>query len=73
MKVKVLERFVDKGVVTYPGEVITISTAKAIKLIRRGIAKSLDGQFPPYGTTAEYAEMMLEQRAKDGDCGGCPR
>jgi len=73
MKVKVLDRFVDKGTVIYPGQVINISTEKAIKLIRRRIAEPMDGEVLPYGTTAEYAEMMLEQKAKDGGCGGCEK
>ena len=73
MRVKVLERFVDKGQVTYPGEIINISTEKALKLIRRNIAKAIGGEVPPFGTTAEYAEMMLEQRVKSGGCKGCSK
>ena len=73
-KVKVLERFhLGGGVVHYPGEEIEVSWEMADKLIRRGIAKSLDGNDQPYETTAEYAEEVYEQRARDGGCGGCPK
>ena len=72
MKVRVVDRFVGKGrIIQYPGQIIDMSLEMADKLILRGIVEPADGQ--PYETTAEYAEIMLEQRAKSGGCGGCPK
>lgn len=71
MKVKVVDRFVGKGrIIQYPGQIIDVSIEMADRLIRRGIVEPADGQ--PYETTAEYAQQALEQKVREGGCGGCP-
>lgn|GEM_PF-2908705 len=71
MRVKVLDRFIAKGrVIKYPGEIIDVSLEMAHRLIQRGIVEPADGQ--PFETTAEYAQQVLEQKAKNGGCKGCP-
>lgn len=75
MKVRVVDRFVGKGrVIRYPGEIIDVSFEMADKLIQRGIVEPLEEDaYQPYETTAEYAQQVLEQRARDGGCKGCPK
>jgi len=71
VRVKVLDRFIAKGrVIKYPGEIIDVSLEMAHRLIQRGIVEPADGQ--PFETTAEYAQQVLEQKAKNGGCKGCP-
>ena len=71
MKVRVVDRFVGKGrVIIYPGEIIDVSIEQADILVRRGIAEVIDAQ--PFETTVEYAQQVYKQKAKSGDCGGCP-
>jgi len=74
MKVKVLDRFVAKGrVIKYPGEIIDVSPEMAHRLIQRGIVEPIGDEGQPFETTAEYAQQVYEQRAKEGGCGGCPK
>lgn len=74
MKVRVVDRFVGKGrIIVYPGEVIDVSLEMAHRLIQRNIVEPIEDEGQPYETTAEYAQQMLEQRAKSGGCGGCPK
>jgi len=42
----------------------------AAKLVHRGIARLADDEEGPYEMTAEYAQQVQRQKAKEGGC--CP-
>jgi len=64
MKVRVIDRFVDKGrVVRHPGEVVEVSRETAAKLVRRGIVEPVDNE----------PGWFLKPVREREPCGGCPK
>lgn len=65
MKVRVIDRFVDKGrVIRHPGEVVDVSLETAAKLVQRGIAEPLEDEKPGW-----FRKPIKEREP----CGGCPK
>lgn len=68
MKVKVIERFVERGVVVrQPGEVLEVSPKTAEELIERGVVKPVESRTKvgPLGKRKEPAEDKAVRPSED--------
>lgn len=70
MKVKVVKRFVERGVVVrHPGEVLEVSPETAEQLIERGIAKSVEPRKRKEPTEDKALRSSEDKASDEGE--GC--
>lgn len=66
MKVKVLERFVERGVVVrHPGEILEVSPETAEELIERGVAKAVESRKRKEPAEDKALRPSEDKRAQD--------